>query len=112
MSILFPAGAVMRAVLSAIVLLYIAQPAIVEICLDVDLRFTGAAPPPALVRSLQRETTAICGVYDVRSLWAAAAEACPLVAGQVDALVDALRTCRATVRAKSLMRTGSVFTAK
>jgi hypothetical protein len=92
MSIPFPVGAVTRAVLPAIVLLSVAQPAIAEICVDVDLRFTGAEPSPALVRSLQRETTAIWGVYDVRVLWAAAADACPLVAGQFDAVVDDRRS--------------------
>jgi len=96
MSISFPAGAVTRAVLSAIVLLYIAQPAIAEICIDVDLRFTGPAPPPALVRSLQRETTAIWGVYDVHVLWSTAADACPTAAGQFDAVVDDRRSPSAT----------------
>jgi len=92
MSISFPAGAVTRAALSAIVLLSIAQPAVAEICVDVDLRFTGPTPPAALVRSLQRETTAIWGAYDVRILWAATADACTLVLGQFDAVVDDRRS--------------------
>jgi hypothetical protein len=88
MSMPLPAGTLTRAVLPAIVLLSVARPAIAETCIDVDLRFTGAAPSPALVRSLQRETTAIWGVYDVRVLWATAADACLSVAGAFDAVVD------------------------
>ena len=40
-----------------------------DVCVSVDVHFTGRAPSPGLVRSMQEEASSIWGTYGVRVQW-------------------------------------------
>ncbi len=74
----------------AILALSISSPAAAEICVDVNLRFTGREPSRALVQSMKNEVSAIWESYGVRIQWPATLSltGCAGLQGSFDVLVD------------------------
>ena len=71
-------------------LLLIAGDAAAEICINVDLKFTGHQPPAVTVQSIQKETSAIWKPYGVQIQWSGSEQdaQCSLVHGTFDVRVE------------------------
>jgi len=79
-----------RTAAMALVVLSISSEAAAQICIDVDFRFAGRDPSPAVVQSMQKEAATIWEHYGVQIQWPASQRAvqCPLVLGSFDVLVE------------------------
>jgi hypothetical protein len=85
-------GDVQRTViaLAGLLALSVANEATAGICLEVDLRFSGAAPSTLLVQSMSDEASAIWSSYGVTLAWPRAADSivCPFVHGSFEVIVQ------------------------
>jgi len=79
-----------RTAAMALGVMLIAGEAAAQICIDVDLRFAGRDPSPAIVQSMQKEAATIWRNYGVQIQWPASRldVQCPLVLGSFDVLVE------------------------
>ena len=76
--------------LATLLALSVANEAAAGICLEVGLRFAGAAPSTLLVQSMRNEASAIWNSYDVTLAWPGVADSivCPLVHGSFEVIVQ------------------------
>ena len=79
-----------RTAAMALGVMLIAGEAAAQICIDVDFRFAGRDPSPAIVQSMQKEAATIWRNYGVQIQWPASRldVQCPLVLGSFDVLVE------------------------
>jgi hypothetical protein len=79
-----------RLALTAVLVLVVSNRAAAQICLDVNVRFTGREPSRDLVQSMKSETSAIWNVYGVLIRWSdgATVAECATVQGSADVTVD------------------------
>lgn len=76
--------------MTAVLVLVVSNRAAAQICLDVNLRFTGREPSRDVVQSMKSEASAIWKVYGVLIQWpdSATVAECATVQGSVDVTVD------------------------